>query len=98
MESIYFVKKNEDGNIVGTGQWHEGDGINYKGHKQVSKEEWDKVNKEIIAPKTEQLIINTEAKKYLASTDWYAVREQETGKAMPEDVKKKRAAERLKVE
>ena len=41
--------------------------------------------------------INEEARAYLASTDWMAVREAEGGTAMPSDVKTKRAAERAKV-
>ena len=44
-----------------------------------------------------QKIINEEARAYLASTDWMAVREAEGGTAMPSDVKTKRAAERAKV-
>ena len=41
--------------------------------------------------------INEEARAYLASTDWMAVRAAEGGTAMPADVKTKRAAERAKV-
>ena len=41
--------------------------------------------------------INEEARAYLASTDWMAVRASEGGTAMPADVKTKRAAERAKV-
>ena len=44
-----------------------------------------------------QKVINETARAYLASTDWYAVREAEGGPAMPSDVKTKRAAERAKV-
>ena len=44
-----------------------------------------------------QKVINETARAYLASTDWYAVREAEGGTAMPSDVKTKRAAERAKV-
>ena len=40
---------------------------------------------------------NAEARAYLAETDWYAIRESETGEPMPEDIKTKRAEERLKV-
>ena len=41
--------------------------------------------------------INEEAQAYLNSTDWYSIREAEGGKAMPSDVKTKRAEERAKV-
>ena len=44
-----------------------------------------------------QKVINETARAYLASTDWYAIREAEGGTAMPSDVKPKRAAERAKV-
>ena len=55
MEPIYFVKKNGDGTIRGTGQWRPGDGINYKRHEQVSKKEWERINKEVdfVRPKEE---------------------------------------------
>ena len=45
----------------------------------------------------DQKAINEAAQAYLASTDWYSIREAEGGKAMPSDVKTKRAAERAKV-
>ena len=45
----------------------------------------------------DQKVINETAKAYLASTDWYSIREAEGGTAMPSDVKTKRAAERAKV-
>jgi hypothetical protein len=32
---------------------------------------------------------------YLADTDWYAIREQETGKSMPDDVRARRSAIRV---
>ena len=40
---------------------------------------------------------NSEARGYLASTDWYAIRQQETGVAIPADVLAKRAEARLAV-
>lgn len=40
---------------------------------------------------------NTEARAYLASTDWYVIRLQETGQPVPEDVLASRAAAREKV-
>jgi len=45
----------------------------------------------------DQKLINEAAQAYLASTDWYSIREAEGGKAMPSDVKTKRAEERAKV-
>ena len=44
-----------------------------------------------------QKVINETAQAYLNSTDWYSIREAEGGKAMPSDVKTKRAEERAKV-
>ena len=44
-----------------------------------------------------QKVINETARAYLASTDWFAIREAEGGTAMTSDVKTKRAAERAKV-
>ena len=44
-----------------------------------------------------QKVINQTAKDYLASTDWYSIREAEGGTAMPADIKTKRAEERAKV-
>jgi hypothetical protein len=38
--------------------------------------------------------INSESRAYLASTDWYAIRSQETGVTMPDDVKILRAEAR----
>ena len=40
---------------------------------------------------------NATAKAYLAETDWYVVRMQETGTAIPQDVLDKRAAARASV-
>jgi len=45
----------------------------------------------------DQKVINETARAYLASTDWYSIREAEGGTAMPSDIKTKRAAERAKV-
>jgi len=41
--------------------------------------------------------IVAEAKQYLIDTDWYIVREQDSGKAVPEEVKQKRAEARKKI-
>ena len=50
-----------------------------------------------VASKIQQDQINAEALKYLAETDWYVIRQMDSGEAMPEDVKAKRAEARLKV-
>ncbi len=49
------------------------------------------------ATQVEQDAIDTEAKAYLASTDWYLVREMETGVPTPQEVKDARQDARLKV-
>jgi len=38
------------------------------------------------------------AKIYLSSTDWYVIREADSGKAMPSDIKTKRAKARQDIE
>ena len=42
-------------------------------------------------------IQNSDARKYLADTDWYVTRKAETGKAIPDDVVTKREEARAKV-
>ncbi len=49
------------------------------------------------ATQAEQGAIDTEARAYLASTDWYLVREMETGVPTPQEVKDARQDARLKV-
>lgn len=51
------------------------------------------------APSPEQLQAarNAEALAYLASTDWYVIRQQETGEAIPADVLAARQAARAAV-
>ncbi len=51
------------------------------------------------APTAEQLQaqINAEASAYLAATDWYIIRLQESGEAVPADVLAGRAAARARV-
>ena len=44
---------------------------------------------------SEQKII--EAKIYLSSTDWYVIREADSGKEMPSDIKTKRAEARVTI-
>lgn len=50
-------------------------------------------------PTAEQLQaqINAEARAYLASTDWYILRFQETGQDIPADILAERAAARARV-
>lgn len=45
----------------------------------------------------EQEVTNGQSREYLASTDWMATREAETGTAMPADVKAKRAEARTAI-
>jgi hypothetical protein len=42
----------------------------------------------------EQERINNESQEYLKSTDWYVVRQQETGVAIPQDILDARQAAR----
>lgn len=52
------------------------------------------------APPTEEELqqqANAEARAYLASTDWYVIRLQETGEPVPEDILAERAAARARV-
>ena len=44
-----------------------------------------------------QEAINTDALAYLASTDWYVIRLQETGVAVPQDILDARASARLSI-
>jgi len=49
------------------------------------------------AADNEQRRINQEAIRYLASTDWYITRQQETGKAVPSDITAEREAARARI-
>jgi hypothetical protein len=42
----------------------------------------------------EQERINNESREYLKSTDWYVIRQQETGVAIPQDILDARQAAR----
>jgi len=46
---------------------------------------------------TEQEKININALHYLSSTDWYVIRELETGVPIPQEIKDLRAAARLQI-
>ena len=51
-------------------------------------------------PKTAEQLqqqANAEARTYLAETDWYVIRLQETGEPVPEDILAERAAARVRV-
>lgn len=57
----------------------------------------DEVEAHLNPPKTPEQIqseANAEARAYLASTDWYVIRMQETGVAIPQEVLDKRAEAR----
>jgi hypothetical protein len=45
----------------------------------------------------EQKRINAESREYLKSTDWYVVRQQETGVAIPQDILDARQAARERI-
>lgn len=47
--------------------------------------------------KQAQDVINAEAQTYLYSTDWYIIREQETGVVVPQAILDARAEARLKI-
>jgi hypothetical protein len=49
-------------------------------------------------PADPQIAINAEARAYLASTDWYVIRNQETGETIPPEVLdlRQQARERVK--
>ena len=50
-----------------------------------------------LTPEQEQKRINSEARAYLASTDWYVIRLQETGAPIPAEILDERAAVRARV-
>lgn len=62
--------------------------------KQVKLRAEYTVEIEDITKKLEQEKANAEALAYLASTDWYIIRELDSGEPCPEDVKQKRQAAR----
>lgn len=55
--------------------------------------------KTFVEPKSEptQDQINAEAKAYLSLTDWYVIRQLETGAAIPDEILSARAESRAKV-
>jgi hypothetical protein len=52
---------------------------------------------EDISAQVDQDKINAEARAYLASTDWYVVRQAETGVAVPQSILDARAAARASI-
>lgn len=60
------------------------------GSRQISDEEADQVRADQKAKTDPQIEINAEARYYLASTDWYVIRQQETGQEVPADVLEQR--------
>jgi hypothetical protein len=50
-----------------------------------------------ITEEVEQQKVNEESLNYLASTDWYVIREVDAGIPCPEDIKQKRAEARSKI-
>lgn len=60
-----------------------------------SNEAW--VVDETLAAAQAQARINTDSLAYLAETDWYVTRNQETGASIPAEVLERRAAARLAV-
>lgn len=65
--------------------------------RQLTPEEVEAHLNPAPTPEQEQERINAEARAYLASTDWYVIRMQETGEPVPEDVLAERAAARARV-
>ena len=45
-----------------------------------------------LASQQKQMQTNAEARAYLESTDWYVLREAETGVAVPNEIRTKRAS------
>lgn len=63
----------------------------------VAEHQFQNVVYEDITAKLEQDRINAESLTYLASTDWYVIRKQETGAEIPQDVLEQRAAARARI-
>ncbi|HCH1064859.1 TPA: hypothetical protein NKP31_004478 [Vibrio parahaemolyticus] len=53
---------------------------------------------DVIGGERAQFDIDNDYRRYLAETDWYVIREQETGEAIPADVKANRAEARAAVQ
>lgn len=89
-----FFKLPKTGEIFEYGSVEEREQFGAPDLVQITPEE----AKELISehPKTQDEI-NAEARAYLAATDWYAIRAQETGEPMPYEIYEKRVAARVSV-
>jgi hypothetical protein len=65
-----------------------------KGMAKLSKAEADALEN---PPELLQIQSNNEARAYLALTDWYVIRMQETGEPIPRDILAERAKRRAEV-
>lgn len=70
---------------------------------QMTPEQIEEVNAyiESVEPDpsiTAKIVTNNQARRYLASTDWYVIRLLETGVPVPEDISQMREEARQKVE
>ena len=53
---------------------------------------------DVIGGDRAQFDIDNDYRRYLAETDWYVIREQETGESIPTDVKANRSHARLAIQ
>jgi hypothetical protein len=67
------------------------------GSVKISEAEAAQMRADVAAKVDPQIAINAEALAYLASTDWYVIRQQETGEAVPADVLANRKTARSRV-
>ena len=67
----------------------------YKEVNGVTEIDYDAIANEIVTKAI--YTTNAEARQYLSDTDWYIVRQTETGVAVPDEVVTLRAEARLKV-
>lgn len=65
-----------------------------EGSVEVTDEEAEQLRLASLPFVDPQIEINAKARSYLDSTDWYVIRKQETGEAIPADVLQKRQAAR----
>ena len=101
INDITSVKLSEDGNTYSTNL-----GSVPKGHRfELVVKEWEKVTGNVIEPCQTQAEkdaevqnkVNNEARAYLASTDWYVIRLQESGTAIPQAILDARTVARSQV-
>ena len=53
---------------------------------------------DVIGGKRAQFDIDNDYRRYLRETDWYVIREQETGEAIPDEIKQNRTTARAAVQ